>query len=1481
LVGQERLDLNEWFDQSQAVLERAGTDSAVALAERLDLIRRGVMHRRRADHQWPLDAAAEQTRERIVRNLAALQNQVDGTLRRLERTAVEREIVASQVRQWLDTAPLVFRSELIEGSRDALIPAMIVETARGDLQWLSRLICWLDGEPVIRPGTSLEVELQRLCNRLEQPSDAGRRGDLEFQRLQQRCAQLQWNLLRRRVQSQLSRAARPQSPDRMLILRLELSRLQAALGGQEPSAQEPADGESLDPEAKPWVEALALRRLELASQAERELGLLDLAAAQECCERVFDAVQDEIRETIVFLEDLPLRQAISRLELARQDLDQFAGTMRKLARRSRRETNKAPAQPTAGARRDWAWLRMFPGRAKGGGLDWQIRALAHLRRSVDREWQQKVLNLRLERLLGRRRLWGLEALALWLILLLSGLIVTETLLDQASLLPWGLRSWFAWADLAICSVLLGEFFLKWSLAPRKAAYLVRHFALDFVASLPFGFLAFQLDSWTTLEHELPGAAETLWWLRYLRFTRLIEVLRAIRLMLPTIRLTRLAFFAMRLCDRLVRRNARLLNRNIVLFEPANGLPPESNERHRLTALRSELEGLSTHLFSRLDRTDRATLGRRVVGDLEIRLELLPAEEPEGDRNRALDREGREIPIDSLVNRLIQMTPELLVDRMGPSFVASADRYLRLLDAPLVRRLPLIRSLVAYREKSPAEAVALAANYLGHIIQRLLDAAYFLADLQGTLSPPVFLDRLGATIVNATRTPAKRLLWLGSAFLLTSAIVNSVGLLRPLRGFVDRLQNLLGWPVIVLGVICLGFWILGSWFRKIANQSADFCERVVEAQFAAHTKSLKSRRHDEDVGCLARRVLDPELRLRSADDRTPHTPDTAPSPDSKLATTGAFENRELIFLRKVRLLYQDYLDGAPFHRNDTKASIQLLGNLALANLRRSHLDHLLREGRALDRLDLRRAGGLFGGPYLWFNYITRMMTQETALLLLDYNRHAIPLDRLSCSRPEARRAYQEWLARRLRIDPDQVWLPPLATADRADVRASVAPPWASRRPEADAFLETVEFTALDFLADDPERDAEIRGRFGPQVAALVIRDRQQNVRRAFRSFPLHEIPLAQRTLNPYAVYETYLSRGRILLAPLLLLGPLARAVGILIRSVFRVVRDILHPRVTWETEIPADTYTAAQRKIHRMRKPVFMGSLWLRARFDVEYVGLPLPTAPPEISAPALMDADLDFIGATRQDRLIADQIRRGHQRRLEWIARWLHQQGWTYDTLPQYLAAEIPHLACRGAEALRALVLAFVLDHDDLMTLGLSIEGLKLVMAHAADPARDRRSLPPDLPDPVVDPRRLWYPVHRVSRPLAELFSLPCFPPYGPAQRRSILAYLRRHRRATLGWAQVVLGQGGDDPWAIFRSRIREVLLRTDLWSDQIVVLRAVQTLTMLDVQHNSELVWSLGGYTPTASSNGPARGPGLAVPQLREAEAKVKTEHDLAGGVV
>ena len=623
----------------------------------------------------------------------------------------------------------------------------------------------------------------------------------------------------------------------------------------------------------------------------------------------------------------------------------------------------------------------------------------------------------------------------------------------------------------------------------------------------------------------------------------------------------------------MRRMGKLLNRNIILFSPLQAQKPESSDRHRLVALRSELEHGRTAVEARLDRDQRRQLAERVLGDLESRIDCLPAPAIEG---AAADALGREIPVEAVVERLIQMTPERLVDRMGPAFVRAVDRYLRLLDVPLIRRLPVVRNLVAYREKSPAEAVALAANYLGHLIQRALDVVYFFADLHGTLSPPVFLDRLGATIVNATRTPAKRLLWLGSAFLFLFLIVEAVSFLKPFRGVVVKLQTLMGWPVIILGVICLVFWLLGAWFRRIANQSADFCERVVEAQFATHTKSLKSRRRDQDAQFLAERVIDPELLLRSADDRIPEPAHPNEDEETRHQARIWFENRELAFLRNVRLLYQDYLDGSPLHRSDTKASVQLLGNLALGNLRRSHLGHLLRESRthrparsepirrpvrrALSLVQLHHADAGPGHGALdhrlqppcgsaWIGWLARRMS--------------------------VRQKFRCWLADRLKIDPDEVWLPessdiraggrPCRDFRRRDRRACAGSAAyclhdPSPRKEAGAFLETVEFTAVDFLADDAERDAEIHARFGPQVAELVRRDRQQNVRRAFRSFPLHELPLAVRTINPFSVYETYLAGGRVVLLPLSLARGLGRALVLGLRSIYRVVHEILHPQV---------------------------------------------------------------------------------------------------------------------------------------------------------------------------------------------------------------------------------------------------------------------------------------------------------------------------------
>ena len=1463
-----RAEASQWCEQVQHLCEAPSSNGSESLAARLQAIGEGLSLRRRLDGLTPEEPIVS-SRFAVLRCLTVLQRLAAEQFASLDPGTPRRREVSAWVKEWLFETRSAIRGVQNGFRLSPLHQALEIEGLRADLEWLSIVVARLDQEATSPLIAWLDVELERLRASLCPSSD--HQADPRDRALYAACQHTQAIVLERRVHHELTRPVVGLNPEALWVHRFQLSRLQAQVANLDLASSLAGHSIVLTEGPHQWLVALERRRAELAASADDQLSAMAPRDRVEPCTQVVQAAFDETGETIAFLEGMPLPRAVKRLNLVRDDLETLVGSCRRWSRRPSRSADIA-ADPASIPPDSLSHDRLDPRDGNGDDQDHdalkllrdQAQRVERLSRRVRGEWQEKVLSQRMERLLGHRLVAALENTVLILILVLIGLIAAETMLERASATGLSARQHrlFALADLAICSVFLFEFALKLILAPHRMTYFLRHLAIDFVASLPFGFLAHSIDL-AQMETAIGPGAETGAFERLVQVGRLARVVRLFRVALPFIRLMRLVLILLRFSDRLVRRMAGLLNRNIILFEPLQAQKAESSDRHRLLTLRSELEQAKTAIEPRLDRDQRRLLATRLLGDLDCRLACLPA--PTIDE-AAEDGPGREIPVEAVVERLIQMTPERLLDRMGPAFVTSVDRYLRLLDMPLIRRLPGFRNLVAYREKSPAESVALAANYLGHLIQRALNVIYFLADLQGTLSPPVFLDRLGATIVNATRTPAKRLLTLGSIFLFFFLIVNALAFLRPLRGIVDKLETLMGLPVIILGVVCLIFWMLGGWFRRIANQSADFCEKVVEAQFAAHTKSLKSRRREQDAEFLAERVIDPEMLLRSADDRLPDV--VQPGKDEEPARKGRFlfENRELAFLRNVRLLYQDYLDGSPLHRSDTKASVQLLGNLALSNLRRSHLGHLLRESRTLDRLDLSRSGGLFGGPYLWFNYITRMLVQETAILILDYNRNAIPLDRLACSPDSVRGKFRCWLAGRLKIDPQEVWIPEHATPQPAapsslgsglvtavthSGQASVdcqddhaANSHRSGRRDTSEFLETVEFTAIDFLADDVEREAEICARFGPQVAELVRRDREQNVRRAFQSFPLHELPLAARTINPATLYESYLARGRVVLLPLRLARTFGQAIWMGVRSIFRVVREILNPQVDRHRPIPSDTYWAALRKIHRMRKPVFMGSLWLRARFDVEYLGLPLPTAPEGIASQSLMEIDLDYIGATRQDRIIAEQVRRQHQDRLEWVVRWLDQFGWTFNELPNYLAREIPFLANRGGEALRALVAACILDHDDIATLALSIEGLKRVLVHAADPTQDPGKLPTGLPNPVLNLRKLWHPVHRCKRPVADLFELPCFAVYNHSQQRRILRYLRRHNRAIKGWIKIVLGQGAADPWATVKARMRDVLLRTDLWSDQILVLRAVQTLTMLDLQHNCELVWSLGGYT-------------------------------------
>ena len=238
----------------------------------------------------------------------------------------------------------------------------------------------------------------------------------------------------------------------------------------------------------------------------------------------------------------------------------------------------------------------------------QAQTLGRTRRQVERQWQEKLLALRMEKLLGRRFVAVLENTVLILIFVLFVLITSEALLERAR--PAGLSVWqhwfFAIADLAVCSVFLFEFTLKLVLAPHRGSYFLRHALIDFLASLPFGFVAhlIELDRMSDLLGQ-GGGSQAFW--HPARIARVARAFRFLRVAIPLVRLARLGLILLRLSDRLVHRMGRLLNRNIVLFEPLQTQKPESSDRHRLIALRSEVEHARTTALARLDRDQSSRL----------------------------------------------------------------------------------------------------------------------------------------------------------------------------------------------------------------------------------------------------------------------------------------------------------------------------------------------------------------------------------------------------------------------------------------------------------------------------------------------------------------------------------------------------------------------------------------------------------------------------------------------------------------------------------------------------------------------------------------------------------------------------------------------------------------------------------------------------------------------------------------------------------
>lgn len=611
-------------------------------------------------------------------------------------------------------------------------------------------------------------------------------------------------------------------------------------------------------------------------------------------------------------------------------------------------------------------------------------------------------------------------------------------------------------------------------------------------------------------------------------------------------------------------------------------------------------------------------------------------------------------------------------------------------------------------------------------------------------------------------------------------------------FLDRIADGLFDFVGILGAICIAVLLTGWWLRRLAGQTTDFLQKSAKAQFLALTETVKGRFVERDAEILDERVLAPE-RLASGTD--------AGREEFLRSVRGWLlepQPGDRSVVGRVVLLYREALDGALLTDSDTNTTGQLLGSLSLRDLRLSSSRFTRADEKRLAKLDL-DAQKTFLGPYLWFTLVSQAIAHGVARLLVDYNRHALP---------EAQRPH----ASTLETTRFQTWL-------RAEQVAEA--------PEEAAHFVTTHFTALHFLDDDPRRDANVEAAFGPQVLARLRRDRRLLVRRVFGSYPLHKKPRDDRILNPYRFYQRWFAGGRALLLPLRFLrGGLRYAVRFF-KWLDRCIREVQRPGLEIDIEAAEGAdFSMALRKIRRMRGPVAEEVTRLRARFDPEYLGVRLPDTKTSGLERSNVDDDLRFLGAVPElEHEIAAERHRA-ERDLARFGRLVR------DGLLDRVAATLGHLV--GREHLRAASCAYFADVHRVRSLLSARAILDEVFERAA-----RGELLPGRPLPRL---RLYRRFRRYWAAHG--------PKDGDARRAAWRA--TAHNKDGVADALYALRDDGREEG---ERILTELLRHPERITEQLVTLRTVQTLALLDVLNYRRHVYRLGAYAAEGDPPGPPLG--------------------------
>lgn len=986
------------------------------------------------------------------------------------------------------------------------------------------------------------------------------------------------------------------------------------------------------------------------------------------------------------------------------------------------------------------------------------RLARRLRRAAD----DRELARHLDRRLGRRGVAALEAANFALLLVVLGTLVVESTVNLSD--AWRLA--LHWVDALACLFFVADFAFELALHPSRLSWFVRNAVTDLVPAVPS--VLFLLPG-----PEAGAALDSLVALRTLRLLRVAWAARYVQALRPIVRSARLLLFLVRGFDGLVARFAPLLNREFVFVPAAAEVvrsAPQEDERDLLFALLRREHELLALLPAEQRRPAVAARGeaaRAAVATL--------ASGPRPPRGDAPN--GRDVPIADAVAALWAVRPQDLGRWLRPADVQAVDRVVRVLSARPVRWLPLVARLAVHPlPGSPEERVVAAARRVAALLEGWHDRMLFFADLHGIVTGPQILDRFATALVKATQRPAVRLILFGGVFSLLGVATFSRSL-------------------YLLGAVCLVLLLLGHWLKRLAGQASEAYRLTSEAHFLSQLEHEKTRHEADDLAFLAARVFGGDAAvaapLLAAQVRSARA-------GAPVAAAGAPE-----WLRheanRAALLYLHYLDGAPLHASDVQTTEQLLANQSLENLREEFLGLDARARRQLRELKL-DDGSILRGPFLWFRFITESIAVEAAKRIVGYNRWCIPLAEIEAASPEAKAAMARWLQRR---------------RDPRGGRTLKEP----KGPRVAAY-PAAEFTALDFVGGDPERDQHLAAVFGQETLAVVRADRRTMVREIFGTRPVHRLPKHERSFNPLRFFRRRLSHGRVLLLPLLLAWRSVRTFGWLCGRVRQVVREVLDPELAMQRRDAGEApFAVALRKIHRMKAPGLLAAVQMRLQLDPEYSGAPAGwTAGAAFAAEPEHERDLRYL-----------QLRERDAARLRDLAATARAR---VTALHARLLAR--PLAAGGPAGELAATMAWLGDVDGCRTLADGERWLAERLPALARAGRGEAVLP-----------RLWlllraafvrHPVdawaRRHPRGLAavELRAL-----------RTAYAEDQHGARALLdAWRALPPGVAPDAhaDGALARMAAAGGAVRRDL-----MALRAIQSLAVLDIRNYRTLVFRLGEY--------------------------------------